>query len=41
MNDITFLDTPGHAAFASMRDSSKAATDMLTLVVDCKEGAQE
>ena len=41
MNDVAFLDTPGHAAFASMRDSSKADTDMLMLVIDCKEDAQE
>ena len=41
VNDITFLDTPGHAAFTSMRNSSKNATDILILVIDCKEGTQE
>ena len=41
VSDIAFLDTPGRAAFASMRNSSKAATNVLILVVDCQEGTQE
>ena len=41
MNDVTFLDAPRHAAFTSIYNSPKASTDMLTLVIDCKEGAQE
>ena len=41
VNDVAFLDVPVHAAFASIYNSSKASTDVLTLVVDYKEGAQE
>lgn len=39
-DSITFVDTPGHAAFNSMREAGAAITDIIVVVISAVDGVQ-
>ncbi|KPI89412.1 putative Translation initiation factor IF-2 [Leptomonas seymouri] len=39
-HSITFIDTPGHAAFTAMREVGAVANDMIILIVSAVDGVQ-